>query len=288
MLESVVAGVGTGAIYAVFAIGLVVVYRTTRVLNFAQAEVGTMATFVTWSLVVRGGWPWLAGAAVGIAAAAALGLGLERIVFRRLIEADRSTVVVATVAISLLLAAAELKIWGPSPAILPPALGGDGITLAGVIVTPSRVLALVLAAILSAVLWAFLRHTTFGIALLAVAQNPTAVRLTGVRLRHLSAFTWAASAVLGAVASLLIAPILGAFSAFYLARLLLFGFAAGVLGGGMTSLPGAVVGGLFLGVWDAVISREFSSIPGVVDASVFLLVAAALLDRARNPSAARA
>jgi branched-chain amino acid transport system permease protein len=282
MVESAVAGLGTGAVYAIFAVGLVVVFKTTRVLNFAQAEVGTFATFLTWWAVAVARWPWALGAGLGLVAAA-LGAGLERLVFGRLIDADRSTVVVATIAVSLGLGALELKFWGTSPKILRPPLSGRGLELGGVVLAPTRLLALTVAIGLSAGLWVLLRRTTFGLSLLAVAQNPVAVRLAGVRLRRLSTFTWAASAVLGAGASLLVAPVLGAFSAFYLSRLLLFGFAAGVLGGGMTSLPGAVAGGIGLGVWEAVIAREFPSTPGVVDLSVFLLVAAALLDRARNP-----
>jgi branched-chain amino acid transport system permease protein len=281
--QAAVAGLGTGAIYAVFAVGLVLVYRTTRVLNFAQAEVGTFATFVTWWLITEASLPWAAAAAAGIASAVVLSLVVERAVLRKLVDADRTTVVIATVAIALGLGAAELKIWGASPAFLPAPLAGRGLTIADVTLPPTRLLALGLAVLLSAGLWLLFRYTTLGLSLLAVAQNPTAVRLAGIRLSRLSALTWGLSAVLGATASLLIAPTLGAFSAFYLARLMLFAFAAAVLGGGMVSLPGAVLGGLGLGVWEAVIGREFPSTAGIVDVSVFLLLAAALLDRSRNP-----
>ena len=134
----------------------------------------------------------------------------------------------------------------------------------------------------------FLRTTTFGLGLLGVGQNPTAVRLSGIRLRHLSAATWGLSAALGAAASLVVAPSLGAFTPFFLSRLLLFGFAAAVIGGGLANLPGAVVGGLALGIWEAYVARELPSFAGAVDASVFVLLAAALLDRSRRPAAWRA
>lgn len=284
MGQTVVAGMGTGAVYAVFAVGLVLVFKTSGILNFAQAEIGTFGTFVTWWLVVEHDVPWALGALAGLAAAVAIGLGAERFVFRALLEAPRTTVVVATVALTLFLGALELKLWGASPALLPPPVEGDGLEIAGVVLAPTRLFALGLAVVVCAGLWVFLRSTTFGLGLLAVGQNPTAVRLSGIRLRHLSATTWGLSAALGAAASLVVAPTLGAFTPFFLSRLLLFGFAAAVIGGGLTSLPGAVVGGLALGVWEAYVARELPSLAGVVDASVFLLLAAALLDRTRRPT----
>jgi branched-chain amino acid transport system permease protein len=193
-------------------------------------------------------------------------------------------VVVATVAVTLCLGAVELKIWGASPALLPPPVAGNGIEIAGVVLPPTRLIALGLAVAVCGGLWVFLRTTTFGLGLLGVGQNPTAVRLSGIRLRYLSATTWGLSAALGCAASLVVAPTLGAFTPFFLSRLLLFGFAAAVVGGGLTSLPGAVVGGLALGIWEAYVAKELPSLAGAVDASVFVLLAAALLDRSRRPA----
>jgi branched-chain amino acid transport system permease protein len=286
--QSIVAGAGTGAIYAVFAVGLVLVFRTTGALNFAQAEIGTFGAFVAWWIVVEQDGPWLVGAAAGLLASVALGLALERMIFRPLMTAPRSTLVVATVTVALGIGAAELKLFGASPALLPAPIGGSGITVANVNLAPTRLLAIGAAIVLSAAAWAFFRATTFGIALLGMAQNPVAIRLAGIRLKHLSAFTWGASAALGAVAAILTAPTLGAFSAFFLGRVLVFGFAAAVIGGGLTSFPGAIAGGIALGVWEGVITDQFPSTPGLVDATVFVLLAAVLLDRARRPRLAAA
>jgi branched-chain amino acid transport system permease protein len=278
MGQVVVSGIGAGAVYGLFALGLVLVYKATKVLNFAQGELGTFAAFLTWSLVVRGGVPWPAAAIVVALAAVALGLAFERLVIRPLLSAPRLSLVVATVAASLLLGAVELKLWGASPHLLPSPFGGDGVHLAGVTLAPPRLLALAITAVAGGALAWFFRRTTFGLALLASAQDVVGVRLTGIRLRHLSAFTWALSSVLGAAAGVVIALSLGAFSEFFMARIMLLGFAAAVVGG-MTSLPGALVGGLAVGVGEAVVSHYWISVPGLVEALTFAAIVVVLLVR---------
>src|SRR5207245_2544944 len=105
--------------------------------------------------------------------------------------------------------------------------------------------------------------TTFGLALLAAAQDVVGVRLTGIRLRHLSAFTWGVSSVVGGITGIVIALALGAFDPLFMDRLALLGFAAAVVGG-MTSLPGALVGGLLVGIGEALIAHFWISVPGLV------------------------
>jgi branched-chain amino acid transport system permease protein len=276
--QVLITGIGAGAVYGLFGLGLVLVYKATRVLNFAQAELGTFAAYITWALVAEAGVSWLVAAPVALLAAGALGLTFERLVVRPLLHAPRLTLVVATIAASLFLIALELKLWGGSPRILPTPFHGEGVRIADVVLTPPRLLALaVTAAVAGASVW-FFRRTTFGLALLASAQDAVAVRLTGIRLRHLSAFTWGVSAVIGGATGILIALSLGAFAEFFMARIMLLGFAAAVLGG-MTSLPGALVGGLAVGVTEAVVSQYWISVPGLVEAVMFGTIVAVLLVR---------
>jgi branched-chain amino acid transport system permease protein len=278
-VEQVLAsGIGTGAVYGLFALGLVLVYKATRVLNFAQAEVGTFATYLVWVLLVRAHLPWPFALLIVMLAAAAIGLAFERAVVRPLLYAPRLTLVVATVAASLFFGALELKLWGASPRILPSPFHGSGLHVAHVFLTPPRLAALVLTAAVGFGFAWFFRRTTFGLALLASAQDPVGVRLTGIRLRHLSAFTWAVSTVLGAAAGIVIALSLGAFAEFFMARLMLLGFAAAILGG-MTSLPGALAGGLAVGVGEAVVSHYWISVPGLVEALTFGIIVVVLLVR---------
>jgi len=281
MTDVVVAGIAAGAVYGLFALGLVLVYKATKILNFAQAEIGSFATFVAWGLITSWKLPWLVGAAGGVLVAGALGLAFERLVVRPLIDAPRLTLVVATIGMGLLLAGLEFKIWGASPHIMPSPFRGSGLTLGSVTLPPARLLALAITAVAAAASAWFFRRTTFGLAILAAAQDVVGVRLTGIRLRHLSAFTWLSSSVVGAIAGIVIALSLGAFAPTFLNGIMLLGFAAAVLGG-MTSLPGALVGGIVVGVTQAVVSHYWISVAGLVETVMFAAIVAVLLFRPRG------
>ena len=281
MTDVVVTGIAAGAVYGLFALGLVLVYKATKILNFAQAEIGSFATFVAWGLIASWKLPWLLGVVVALLVAAALGLTFERAVVRPLIDAPRLTLVVATIGMGLLLAGLEFKLWGASPRIMPSPFHGSGLHVGHVVLPPPRLLALALTAVAAGASAWFFRRTTFGLAILAAAQDVIGVRLTGIRLRHLSAFTWGVSSVVGALAGIVIALSLGAFAPTFLNGIMLLGFAAAVLGG-MTSLPGALIGGIVVGVTQAVVSHYWISVPGLVEAVMFGAIVTVLLLRPRG------
>jgi len=276
-----VIGVATGAVYGLFAFGLVLVYKATRVLNFAQAEIGAFAAFLTWTLTESVHLPWALAAGIALAASGALGMTFERLVIRPLISASRLTLVVATVSAGLLVGGVELKVWGGNPKILSSPFTFSGPTIAGVVLPPPRLVALIIGVVAAGVAAWFFRRTTFGLALLAAAQDVVGVRLTGIRLRHLSAFTWGVSSIIGGVTGIVIALSLGAFAPFFMARLMLLGFAAAVVGG-MTSLPGALVGGIVVGVAEATIAHFWISVPGLVETVMFAVIVVVLLVRPRG------
>jgi branched-chain amino acid transport system permease protein len=274
-------GIATGAIYGLFAVGLVLVYETTRVLNFAQAELGAFGAYLTWTLVVLVGMPWIPAALVAVTGVVILGLAFERLVVRPLIGQPRLVTVVATIAAALLLLGVELQIWTAGPKRLPSPFAGGGVAVAGIVLTPSRLLALGITLVVVIVGGWFLRSTTTGLALRAAAEDPVGVRLAGIRLRHLSALTWGLATGLGAVTGILVALSLGGFSPGFMNRILLLGFGAAVLGG-LHSPSGALLGGVLIGVGEAAISRMFLGVPGVVEALVFVVLVMVLLLRPRG------
>ena len=278
MAAVIVSGIAAGAVYGLFALGLVLVYKTTRVLNFAQAEIGAFSTFVAYALIVNAGLPWGLGALLALAAAAAVGVTFERAVIRPLVGGPRLTLVVATIGLGLLLGGLEVKLWGIDPKLLPTPFHGSGLHVADVYLSPPRLLALGITAGAGLLSVWFFRRTTFGLALLAAAHDVVGVRLTGIRLRHLSAFTWGVSSVLGGMAGIVISLSLGAFAPFFLNRIMLLGFAAAVVGG-MTSLPGALLGGIVIGVTEALVSHFWISVPGLVEAVMFGTIVVFLLLR---------
>jgi branched-chain amino acid transport system permease protein len=225
--------------------------------------------------------PWAVAVLLALASAAGAGLLFERTVIRPLIDAPRLTLVVATVAAGLLLGGVELKAWSGSPKVLPSPFHAHGLSIAGVVLAPPRLVALgIVVAAAAGAAW-FFRRTTFGLALLAAAQDVVGVRLTGIRLRHLSAFTWGVSSVIGGISGIVIALSFGAFAPFFMARTMLLGFAAAVVGG-MTSLPGALVGGICVGIAEALIAHYWISVPGLVEAAMFGVIVAVLLVRPRG------
>lgn len=288
MTSALVSGIVVGGIYGLLALGIVLVYKGARVLNFAEAELGTFALYVTWWGVAEQGWPWALAGVLGLAAVAAISFGFERLVVARMVEASRLAVAVATLGLMLLLLAVELKVWGSGPKFLAPPIAGQGWRIAGVFVSPVQVLALVVAAGIGFGLTAFLRRTDFGLGVLAAAQDPVAVRLMGVPFAALSAFTWVVAGMLGGIAALLIEPSIGAFAPGFMLPLFVPALAAALIGG-LDSLSGAFLGGIALGLVDQLVRWRFvtSVVPGIAELAVFALILLILLFRPQGLIARR-
>jgi branched-chain amino acid transport system permease protein len=278
--QALVVGLVTGGIYGLYALGLVLVYRGSGVLNFAQAELGTFALFVAWEVIVRHHQPYLVGAAAAVITALALGLLFERLAVWPLRAAPRISVAVATIAMLSLLIALELKVFGAVPRLLDPPIKGVGVRVFEVIVTPTQMLSLVLVVAIGLSLAAFLRFTDFGLSVQAAAQDQEAVRFLGIRLARVSIFTWGLAAVLSAAAALLIQPSVGVISASAFGAIFIKALGAALIGG-LSSMPGAFAGGLAVGVAEAEIRHATvaSSLTGLPELVIFGAVVATLLFR---------
>lgn len=279
-LQNVVLGLVEGGIYGLLAVGIVLVYRGSRVLNFAQGEIGTIGLFVAWYLMTDRGFPWIVGAVGAVAVATAIGLGFERLVVRKMADASRISVAVATVGLLLFLLSLGFVLFGESPRAVRGPISGQGLTLAGVIVSPTQILSLVITLAVGCGLAALLQRTDFGLAVLAAADDPTAVRLVGASLAKVSAFTWGAGSAISALAALLIVPGIGVFGPGFASELFVFALAAALVGG-LSSLPGAFVGGLAVGLLNVFVTAATltSSLPGIPILSVFALILVVLLVR---------
>jgi branched-chain amino acid transport system permease protein len=280
MGPTIVAGIVSGGIYGLIAVGIVLVYKGSRVLNFAQGELGTFSLFVTWWLIERRQLPWSVAALAGVASSVVLALVFERLVVRRMVDASRLSVAVATVGMFLFLIASEAFIFSQAIVILGPPIEGLGPQIFGFYVGPTALMSLAAVVGIAVGLAVFLRRTDFGLGVLAASQDPTMVRLVGVRLSRVSAFTWGIAGAVGAVAALLIEPTVGVFAPGFMTQFFVRGLAAALLGG-LVSLPGAFVGGLGVGLVEALAGKAFlgSQIPGLRTMTVLLLIVAVLLVR---------
>ena len=245
-LQQVVSGLASGAVYALVALALVLIYRSTGVINFAQGEMAMFSTFVCWELIDRGLTYWLAFV-LTLAISFAGGVLIERAVIRPVEHAPVLTVVTVTIGLLLLLNNGAAWIWKGEQRTLENPFPSDTFDIGGVIVAAQDLGILAVSLVLVGLLWVLFQRTRLGLALRAAALNPESSRLHGVRVTWMLALGWGLAAVLGAVAGILVAPTLGSFDQNLMLPILIFAFAAAVLGG-LDSPLGAVVGGLALGV----------------------------------------
>jgi branched-chain amino acid transport system permease protein len=244
--QQVVSGLSTGGVYASLALALVIVYRSTRVINFAQGELATFSTFIAWWLVTEEGLPYWGAFFLALAMSFAGGVLLQRLVFRPVERAPVLTVVMVTLGLLVLVNGLSFWIWGGDEKIFPSAFSTRAIHAGGVAfsIQDLGVIGVSLAAV--ALLTVFFRLTKPGLGLRAAALNPDASRLLGVRVGWMLGLGFGLSTALGAVAGMMYAPS-AQLDPNMLRGVLLYAFAAAVLGG-LDSPLGAVVGGLALGV----------------------------------------
>jgi branched-chain amino acid transport system permease protein len=245
LVHVVVSGLATGSIYALMALSLVIVYNATRTLNFAQGEMLMVSTFVGWTVLQMTNAPLLVAFLAAIAAAALLGWALERVVIRHAISATHFDVLIITVGLSLMLRSAAGVAWSHDEFPFPSLFSNRPLALGPVRLAPTSFGIIGASLILMLALAALFRWTRVGRAMRAVAQNQPAARLMGISVERVYASSWILAAVVGAVAGVLIAPVV--FLSSDMGLVAINGFTAAVLGG-FGSMPGAVLGGMLLGV----------------------------------------
>jgi len=243
-LHQVLAGLATGGIYACVALAVVMIYQAIDHLNFAQGEMAMFSTFVAWQLLQWGAPFWVAFVAT-VAFSFAAGVAIERIVFKPIRDAPVLSHVVVFIALLAILNSGAGFIWDYQIKNFPSPFGSGGLfgqTLlsrhdAGMIAVTLMMLAL---------LYLFFRHTRIGLAMRAAAASPESARLAGIRVGWMVALGWGMAAAIGAVAGMMIAPVVFLEPNMMLS-ILLYGFAGAVLGG-LTSPGGAVLGGFAVGI----------------------------------------
>jgi branched-chain amino acid transport system permease protein len=275
-VQTLVTGLAQGSIYGSLALALVLIYKATEVINFAQGEMAMFTTYIAWALMGHSSgtfsWWWFA---VTLAIAFAFGFGIEVVVIRPLARASVLTVVMATIALLVVLQGLAAWIWSPQIQFFPSPFPTSSWVVGAVHVSKQDVgtLAVTIGCVL--VLWLFFRFTKLGLAMRAGALNPMAARLLGVRAGRLLAVGWGFAAVLGAVSGMMVAPTIF-LTPTMMDAVLIYAFAAAVLGG-LESPVGAVVGGLALGVLLALLAQYVHFVTAELQLPVALLVLLAVL-----------
>jgi branched-chain amino acid transport system permease protein len=258
LAQQVLNGATIGIMYALAAVGLTLTFGILRVINFAHGEFYMLGAFVTYTLLVVAEIPYVQAVVLAVLTACALGLLAERLTVRPLRGRHHFTVVLATLGLSVFLQNGALAVWGPDPREI--ALPWDGAMLVGgLIISRMRLVALAAGVVLIAALTLFIRYTRVGMAMRAVARNPDAAALMGVNVPRIYGLTFSMGAGLAAVSGGLlgaiftIEPTMGEWA-------VIKAFSV-VIMGGLGSVPGAVAGGLLLGVAE---SLSVGYLPGGV------------------------
>jgi branched-chain amino acid transport system permease protein len=244
--QLIVSGLVSGAIYALIAVGLVVIYKASHVLNFAHGHVSAVAAFVAFSLLVEKEMAVPIAIFIAIAVSIFVALLMERTIIAPLAEERPLTLVVATLSVSMIISGSLILIWGPSAKEFPPLIQGRLFTIFGIAVSNAQGLMVATTILIVLLLWAFFKFTTIGIAMRAASENRTIASLLGVNLRLVSFVSWGIGGALGAVAAILIAPQIS-LTPDQLTTVVIQGFLAVVLAG-FTNIAAAVIGGFLTGV----------------------------------------
>ncbi|MGB7855874.1 MAG: branched-chain amino acid ABC transporter permease [Pseudolabrys sp.] len=272
LLQFVFSGLTVGAIYALVALGFTLIYKASDIINFAQGEF-VMLGGMTTVFVAQAGVPLPLAAGIAIIATTAIGLVLHRFAIEPARGATPVALIMITIGASIFLRGIAQIIFDRRFHSLPPLLGADPIQFGGAAILPQSLIVLASAAVIVVALWLFIERTIFGKAVIATAANRLAARLVGVDTRRIVAFSFAVSAAIGAIAGVLITPI--ALTSYDVGTLLaLKGFAAAMLGG-IGSAPGAVVGGILIGMFEALAAGYLSS--NYKDAVAFLIILVVLV-----------
>jgi branched-chain amino acid transport system permease protein len=300
-LSPLINGIANGAAYGLLGLGLVLLYKSNRIFNFAQGEFATVGAIVTYVFFVGTGFlpqmpgpdwlRYLLSALLGLVASVGIALLTERLVIRPMFNRAKVVLVVGTVGVALLLIGVEGLLPYPKSQGLPTV--SDVLHIRPFVTRVDNipllyqdVTKLVMLAVLAIAAFLFFRYTPTGTAILAVSQDSTAARVVGISVERISLISWGIAGLLGGIAGILLAvPPQGTVTpGAFTGTTLTVAFSAAVLGG-MTSLPGAFVGGLSLGLIEAFAQSDSSFVPGLrnvnsgQELAVFIVLLVVLLLR---------
>jgi branched-chain amino acid transport system permease protein len=267
LAQSLATGIVVGGVYALIALGFVIVYSVTRIINFAQGEFVMLGAMLMVALVNRGA-PAPAAFLLTIVIVAGVGALLERAAIHPLRGGSPLAILILTIGASIALRGIALLIWGTDPFALPAFSSGPPLRLLGAMIVRQGLWILGVAAIVFVALWFFFTKTYAGSAVRACAISPRGARLMGIRVDRMFLLAFALSGALGATAGAVIAPM--TYATYDMGLMLgLKGFVAAVLGG-LVSPPGAIVGGFLLGILESFSAGLVSS--GYKDAVAFIIL----------------
>lgn len=270
-------GIAVGTIYALVAMGIVLIHKATEVLNFAHGDLLVLSAFSAWALIEGAGLPfWLVlpmvGAGIGV-----LSYGIDAVVVRRIAGQPQFAGVMLTIALAFMIRGLVSMIFGTESQSYDTPWTGQTSQMAGVAIADLSLVIMGSALLIAVGLWLFFRHTRLGVAMQAASQNQLAAHLNGVRVKRLNSLVWALAGVTAAIAGMFLAPITLVDTSLWLITLKAL---AAIVLGGFGSLPGAVLGGVLIGLIEQYAGVYLPD--GYRDIAPYLVLIAVLILRPRG------
>jgi branched-chain amino acid transport system permease protein len=283
VIARIITGLSAGAAYALVAVGVVLIYKCTRVLSLAQGEIGAFGFFIGLRWAARGvpglGWHPARFLTLLIAVIVAMIIGgiVERVVVRPLVERPPLDALIATLGVALFLALLEKELFGTATQFAPSPVGEWKVVVLGATLTAPRIVAIACAGAVALAAYFFFSRTRFGLAVRATTGDPTVARLMGIPVRRVYSFAWITAGALAGLAAALLGPAFGGLTPFAMTKFGLRALAGAVIGG-LDSIWGAIAGSLIVGVLEALVGGQFTS-PGTAEFAVLVLVIGTLVVR---------
>ncbi len=247
-LQLTISGLANGMVFALVAVGFVIVYKSSQVINFALGELLLFGAYLCFLFMVQLDLPWGVGLVATVLAAAAIGLAIERLVLRPLIGEPVISMIMATVGLSSVLKALVNGIWGARPRGFPQLVSSRGVELGPATVGLDQLSTIAVAAVLLSAVALFFRFARDGIAMRAIADDQQAALSMGISIRRVLAIAWMMAAAAAAVAGIMLGNLVGLSPDLSHVGLRVFPV---VILGGLDSIPGAIVGGAIIGLLEA-------------------------------------
>jgi branched-chain amino acid transport system permease protein len=273
LVQTLISGLAIGSVYALIALALVLINKATDIVNFAQGEMAMFGTFIAYSLLQRSGLPLPIVFLLVLPLGGLIGAMTERLTIRPLLGAPPLNALIVTIGLWMIFHYGAGWIWGFDPLTFPSLLPAAPVEIAGVRVSPNSLGIAAISLLLLALLYLFFEYTREGLAMRAASMNRGAAQLMGVTIGRVSMLSWTIAGATGAAAGMLLAP--QSFVDVDMMFLVLLKALAGAVLGGFTSLPGAVLGGLVIGVTENLIGVYVSS--AFKEAFAFLVIVLVLM-----------
>lgn len=274
VLQLLISGISQGCVYGLIALGFVLIYKATEMINFAQGDIMMLGVYVAITFISILGWPFYLAIPATILVMAAIGVVIERLLLRPMIGEPPFAVLMLTIGLGFVLRALVGAIWGNEPRTLPMPYVGEVIRLGELVIGYENIAIVLGTALLCILMWAFFRFSRVGLAMQATSQNQLAAFYVGIPVKRMFSLVWALSAAIAAIAGILTAPVSLVDPLIGLVGIKAF---AAAIVGGFGSLPGAIIGGLLVGIVE-----QFAGLylpPGFADVSAYVLLLIMLVIR---------